>query len=139
MIVAIASGLMQSLVAAAARAAPHEACGLLLGQPRRIDAAVPAANVAAHPDRSFEIDPATLLRTHREARGNGQRVVGHYHSHPNGAGEPSLCDAAAAIENDQIWLIIAAGALHGWRVVAADRGGSALHGRFLPVTLETAA
>ncbi|MBC7521441.1 MAG: M67 family metallopeptidase [Sandarakinorhabdus sp.] len=137
--VAIASGLLQSLVDAAARAAPHEACGLLLGQPGRIDAMVPADNVAAHPDRSFEIDPATLLRTHREARGRGQRVVGHYHSHPNGVGEPSLRDAAAAIENDQIWLVIAAGAVSGWRVVANDPGESALHGRFFPVMLETAA
>jgi proteasome lid subunit RPN8/RPN11 len=138
MIVAIASGLTQSLVEAAALALPNEACGLLLGTPGRIDAAVPAANVAAHPDRSFEIDPATLLRTHREARGKGQRVIGHYHSHPNGAAEPSLRDAAAAVENDQIWLIIAAGGVHGWRVVGNDPGGSALHGRFMAVTLEAA-
>ena len=139
MIVAIASGLMQSLVDAAAQAAPHEACGLLLGQPGHIDAMVPAANVAAHPERSFEIDPATLLRTHREARGRGQRVVGHYHGHPNGLGQPSLRDAAAAIENDQVWLIIAAGSVSGWRVVANDLGESALHGRFFPVMLKTAA
>lgn len=145
MIVAIASGLMQSLVDAAAQAAPDEACGLLLGQPGtagqpgRIEAIVPAKNVAAHPERSFEIDPAVLLRTHRTARGAGQRVIGHYHSHPNGSGEPSLRDAAASVDNGQIWLIVAGGAVSGWRVVGNDPGGSALHGRFMAVTLDVVA
>lgn len=136
MIVAIASGVTQSLIDAAAQAAPHEACGLLLGQPGRIETSVAARNVSAHPDRAFEIDHATLLRTHREARGQGRRVIGHYHSHPDGTAEPSLRDAAAALDNGQIWLVVAGGGISGWRVVADDPGGSALHGRFLPVTLE---
>ncbi len=135
MIIAIASGVAQTLIAEAARAAPHEACGLLLGHAGRIETSVPAKNVSADPASAFEIDPATLLRTHREARGTGQSVVGHYHSHPNGRAEPSLRDAAHALENGQLWLIVAAGELHGWRVVADDPGGSAVHGRFLPVTL----
>jgi proteasome lid subunit RPN8/RPN11 len=97
---------------------------------------IPAKNTSAHPERAFEIDPATLLRTHREARGSGQIVVGHYHSHPNGKPEPSLRDAANALENNQLWLIVAGGQVHGWRVVSNDPGGSAIHGRFLPVSLE---
>ncbi|MFZ4690341.1 MAG: Mov34/MPN/PAD-1 family protein [Polymorphobacter sp.] len=135
MIIAIASGVADALVSAAADADPNEACGLLLGTPGRIMAAVPARNVAAHPERSFEIDPATLLRTHREARGQGQAVIGHYHSHPNGNAEPSLRDAARAVNDGQIWVIIANGTAHAWQVVADDPGGSAVHGCFLPVTL----
>ena len=137
MIVEIASGVRETLLAEAATAGASECCGLLLGQPGRIDAAVPARNVAADPARSFEIDPAMLLRLHREARGLGQQIVGHYHSHPNGSVEPSLRDAARAETNGQIWVIIAGGAVHGW-AVTGDHGGSALHGRFLPITLQPA-
>jgi proteasome lid subunit RPN8/RPN11 len=138
MIVEIASRVRETLLAEAVAAAGDECCGLLLGAPGRITALVPARNVAADPARSFEIEPATLLRTHREARGGGEQVVGHYHSHPNGRPEPSLRDAARAVGNGEIWLIIAAGTLNGWAVVGNDHGGSAVHGRFLPVTLVAA-
>jgi proteasome lid subunit RPN8/RPN11 len=134
MIVAIASGVADSLRSAAEAAAPSEACGLLIGQPGRIDAVVPARNVAEHPERSFEIDPQTLLRTHREVRTSGKRVIGHYHSHPDGTALPSRRDAARAVEDDQLWLIIAAGTIAGFRSVPAATPG-VLHGRFLPVTL----
>lgn len=131
--IAIASEVRNHLLAAAETAHPRECCGLLLGRPGRIEAAVAAANVAADPDHSFEIDPATLLRTHREARGRGHQVIGHYHSHPNGVGEPSPRDAARAVAGGQFWLIIAAGRVSAW--TAGDDG---LHGRFRPVTLEPA-
>lgn len=134
--VAIASGVEKQLLAAAAAAAPEECCGLLLGRENRIETAVPAANVAADRTRSFEIDPAVLLRTHREARGLGQQVIGHYHSHPNGSAEPSKRDAARATENGQLWVIIAAGTLSAWQA-GADTA-NALHNRFHPVTLEPA-
>ena len=135
MIVEIASRVRETLLAEVVAAAGDECCGLLLGAPGRITALVPARNAAADPARSFEIEPATLLRTHREARGRGEQVIGHYHSHPNGRPEPSLRDAARAVGNGEIWLIIAAGTLNAWAVVGNDPGGSAVHGRFLPVTL----
>ena len=138
MIVEIARRVHETLLAEAAAASGRECCGLLIGVPGRIVDAVPARNVAADPARSFEIDPATLLRTHREARGAGQRVVGHYHSHPNGRAEPSLRDAARAVANGELWLIIAAATVNAWRLAETDPGGSAVHGRFLPVTLVTA-
>jgi desampylase len=140
MIVEIASGVSEALVAEAARAAPAEACGLLLGRPGSIAAWVPARNIAADPQRSFEIDPATLLRTHREARGAGRRVIGHYHSHPDASPGPSRRDAARAVEAGELWLIVAGGEVRAWQVVGAvenpDR--DAIHGRFRPVTLAPA-
>jgi proteasome lid subunit RPN8/RPN11 len=132
----ITSGVEQQLLAAAATAAPEECCGLLLGRPGVIETAVPARNVAYDRSRSFEIDPAVLLRTHREARGAGLKVVGHYHSHPNGVAEPSKRDAAQAVEDGQLWVIVAGGRLSGWRAGAATP--DALHNRFHPVTLEPA-
>jgi proteasome lid subunit RPN8/RPN11 len=130
----ISRALHEGLLAAAAGAHPHEACGLLLGDAGVIREAVPAPNVAADPARSFEIDPATLLRVHREARGRGLAVIGHYHSHPNGSREPSRRDAARALENGQLWLIVAGGAVAAWAVAP----GGPVHGRFAWRALEVA-
>jgi proteasome lid subunit RPN8/RPN11 len=127
----ITTAVAQTLRALAAASAPHEACGIVLGSAGAIAAAVPAANVAAHPERTFEIDPATLLRVHREARGSGQSVVGWYHSHPNGLAAPSKTDAARATEDGMVWLIVAGGDLSAWTVAA----GGDLHGRFARVAL----
>ncbi|WP_235902765.1 M67 family metallopeptidase [Sandarakinorhabdus oryzae] len=111
-----------------------EVCGLLLGTGGRVERLVPARNVAHDPARSFEIDPATLLATHREARGTGLAVIGHWHSHPNGRAEPSARDAARATENGQIWLIIAAGDMTAW--APHSSGGGPAH--FHPVAIEVA-
>jgi len=111
--------------------APLEACGLLLGQTGAIRAAVATRNVALHPERSFEIDPAALLREHRQARGRSEAVIGNYHSHPDGSLEPSRTDAARAIEDGQLWLLVGHGRVAAWQAV---RGG-ALHGRFASVEL----
>lgn len=111
---AIASGAAEAIRDHAAGEHPREACGMLLGGPGRVERAEPAANVAAHPERGFEIDPAALLRWHREARGMGLAVVGHYHSHPNGVARPSATDAARAAEDGQLWVITTKDALTGW-------------------------
>ncbi len=131
MIVAIARQVAETLMAEAAAAHPRECCGLLLGVPGQIERAVVAANVAADPLRRFEIDPATLLRTHREARGAGLAVVGHYHSHPDGIAAPSPRDAARAVADGQIWLIVAGDQVTGWRMAGDGRDA-----RFAAVELE---
>lgn len=131
MIVEIARASADFLLKQAAEAYPAECCGLLLGQVGRIEAAVPAANVAADPLLRFEIDPATLLRIHREAREAGKTLLGWYHSHPNGTPEPSMHDAAQAEEDGRLWLIVAGQAVHGFVTVAEG----VLHGRFAPVEL----
>jgi proteasome lid subunit RPN8/RPN11 len=86
-----------------ARAAhPRECCGLLEGCGARIAAVHPMRNLAAAPDR-FEIDPAGQFRLMRA----GAKIVGCYHSHPNGAARPSPRDAAQAGEIGFLWLIAA--------------------------------
>ena len=103
----IASGAVDTVLDHSGQEHPREACGLLLGRSGEIVRAEPAANVAAHPERAFEIDPAALLRWHRAARGEGLAVVGHYHSHPNGRAEPSATDAARAVKDGAVWLVAA--------------------------------
>jgi len=130
----ISSTHQQFLLAAAAASPDHEICGLLLGQTGRVDALLPARNVAADASRSFEIAPATLLASHRNARAAGQKVIGHWHSHPDGKREPSTRDAARATDNGQIWLIIAGGGIGAWAAHTVGAGPAT----FQPVVLEVA-
>lgn len=116
--VTISSGLIARLVASAA-ASPHaEICGLLFGAPERIDAAEACCNVAADPARTFEIDPVALFAAHRRARGGGAPVIGHYHSHPTGVAVPSARDAAQAMGDGAIWVILTGEGARAWRSVA---------------------
>ncbi|MEO0500549.1 MAG: Mov34/MPN/PAD-1 family protein [Pseudomonadota bacterium] len=126
----LARAAAAAMRAAAERAHPEEACGLLFGGGSRIDYAVTTANVA--PDRlhRFEIDPAALFAAQRAARTGGPQLVGYFHSHPNGDPNPSPVDAAAAAADGRIWIVVAGGRLSAWRA-----GRTGLHGRFAPITL----
>jgi len=89
---------------------PRECCGLIEGM-RESDAVYaiavhPTRNLAQEADR-FEIDPGEQFALMRAARENGAEIVGCYHSHPNGAAEPSPRDAANGSEDGFVWLIAA--------------------------------
>jgi proteasome lid subunit RPN8/RPN11 len=136
MIIRISSGVIETLLREARSALPNECCGLVTGQPGLAEAAVPAKNVHPDPATGFEIDPKTLLATHRNVRAQGRDVIGHYHSHPNGRAEPSRRDAARAVQNGQIWFIIANDTVSGWEAVPPNAEDAALvHGRFAPLQL----
>ena len=111
----VASDVIATLLQEAAKAAPHECCGLLLGQGGRIDEVRPAANVADNPARRFEIDPLALLAAHKAARGGGPQILGYYHSHPEGHPVPSATDCEHASGDDLLWAIIAGGEVAFWR------------------------
>ncbi len=93
--------------------------------------AVETANVSPDPSTTFEIDPAALFSAIRAERAGGPRILGHYHSHPNGSATPSARDAAMALQPGRLWLIVAAGEARLWREVP----GGAMHGAFDPVEL----
>lgn len=126
---------------AAAVAYPCECCGLLVGGPAvgsdgdtTVSRVVPTLNRAAVPRRAFEVDPAVhiaLLRTLRERAKEGgepvERVIGHYHSHPDAPAIPSARDQAQATEPGTIWLIVAAsasgaGEIRAWRAIEDGKG-----------------
>ena len=112
----MAPGVRDALLAEAARAHPQECCGLLLGESvDAITAILPAANIAASPEREFEIDPATLITAHRAARNGGPAVLGYYHSHPAGTTAPSAQDRACAARDGRIWAIVAGNRVGWWR------------------------
>lgn len=129
MTLVISTALLDAIRAHARAAGGEECCGLLLGDGAadHVTAIRPAANVAENPRHFFEIDPAELLRAHREARAGGPVILGHYHSHPEGNPTPSPVDAAIAQGTGEVWLIVGSdGAARAWRAVPSGR----LHGRF---------
>lgn len=111
----IAAEQLAQVVAAAEAAYPQECCGLLSGRAQgsgaaraiTVTAVHPSPNLASEPQRSFEIDPALRLRLQRDLRDRGDRVVGLYHSHPDGRAQPSSTDLDRAWETDLAWLITA--------------------------------
>ena len=133
------SAPQQAELAALGEAAwPREACALLVGDRNlRVTEIVPAANVATDPAREFELDPAVHLATLRKLRDEGgtNRIIGHWHSHPNGRDEPSAKDAAMVSDPGLVWLITAvhdgrALPLRAFQAVAAGEGF-----RFTPLTI----
>lgn len=117
MTVTISSEVLTQLIAAADASPDAEICGLLLGAAGRIEAAQACVNVAINPARTFEIDPRALFAAHRRARSGGLAVVGHYHSHPSGSPVPSPRDAAQAMGDGAVWVILGGGAARAWRSV----------------------
>jgi len=132
MTVRISRALLDRILAQAAADPDREVCGLLLGEPERVEDIIPTRNVAPDPARAFEIDPAALFAAIRAERDGGARLIGHYHSHPNGSPVPSPRDAEAAREQGRLWLIAAAGEARAWRAATGGR----IEGAFDPVTLK---
>lgn len=113
--ISVAREVWDTLLREAARAAPLECCGILLGRAGRIEEARPARNVAAEPARRFEIDPAALIDAHRAARAGGLPVAGYYHSHPEGPAHPSDIDRALAAHDNAVWAIVTGDTMNFWR------------------------
>lgn len=102
---------------AVAAAHPAEACGLLFGAEGLIDGWQEARNVAERPKREFEIDPATLFAALRAERAGGPRLIGYWHSHPEGKAEPSRRDTERADLDDKVWVIVAGDDVAAWVLV----------------------
>src|SRR5690606_28387897 len=102
---------LRRIADAAEAAYPGECCGLLVGIQHRngdieVKRAVPSRNLGKARDR-FEIDPQLWVDLTRAHRGGPMRVVGLYHSHPDGPAQPSAIDLEAAWGEELAWLIVA--------------------------------
>lgn len=111
----VTSQALHAMRAAAAAAHPREACGLLLGEGRRILEARETANVHPAPTTHFEIDPQALIDAHRAARVGGPEVLGYFHAHPSGKPVPSATDCAMAARDGRVWAIIAGRDVMFWQ------------------------
>ena len=122
--------LAAAVLIAAGRSYPSECCGLIEGIDTldgwRALAVHEAANLAEEPSRRFLIDPEVQFRLLRSLRGSERRIIGCFHSHPDGPPEPSATDAASACETDFLWLIAGGALASGLTLrayVVAEEGG----------------
>jgi len=116
----ISRDVLAGIRAEVAAAHPLEACGLLFGEAGTIEDWEVSRNVAEYPEKEFEIDPATLFAALRAERSGGARLIGYWHSHPNGTAEPSERDRETAQNDGKIWLILAGDDVAAWRIVEND-------------------
>ena len=119
----LSSQQQRELLDLAKNAGDFECCGLLLGQGNVVEKIELTANVAADPTIAFEIDAAALILAEKRARQGGPKILGYFHSHPNGNSGPSAKDLLSAAADGKIWLIIANGKISGW-VPVVGKGGS---------------
>lgn len=103
--------LLKQIVDAAEAAYPAECCGLLVGHNtpsgELIVTGVEASpNVSGeNPARRFEVSPQVRFDVMRALQGGTERIIGHYHSHPEHPAAPSLRDLERIYEPDLVWLI----------------------------------
>jgi desampylase len=116
MFVRISSESIAAIRAHAAETPDVEVCGLLFGSVEAVERVQRCANVAGNPATAFEIDPAALIAAHKAERAGGAKLIGHYHSHPNGVCAPSTVDASNADVVGQYWLIVAGDEVGMWYV-----------------------
>ncbi|NOZ41977.1 MAG: hypothetical protein GXP02_02240, partial [Alphaproteobacteria bacterium] len=67
---------------------------------------IPSPNRSDQPQKNFEIDPALIIRHHKRTRRGTARIVGHYHSHPDGQALPSSHDQNHNYDPDLVWVIV---------------------------------
>ncbi|HEY8470279.1 MAG TPA: M67 family metallopeptidase [Longimicrobiales bacterium] len=132
MVIRLAPGVLEAVRGHARRAYPHECCGALVGRAAEqagggglVVRTVPLENAErVAPGLGYSIPAAVVWRVQRDAAQEGLELVGFYHSHPDGAPEPSGVDR----ENAWPWynyLIVAVadgepGDVRVWRL-AEDR------------------
>ncbi|WP_284013106.1 desampylase [Halobaculum litoreum] len=119
-----------------AAGAPAEVCGVLLGRraaddgdaghgdgrdgeaPDPVDRVVEAVavdNVAADPERFYELDPAETVAAIEAGADRGLDVVGFYHSHPRGPADPSATDRERATWSGYVYCVVAPDDLVAYR------------------------
>ncbi len=112
---------------------PNECCGLLVGHDESdgsitVGRVVPSPNVVSErsADR-FEVDPQIRIDLEIELRDRRDRIIGHFHSHPDHPARPSEIDLERAFEPELIWLIISVeeGQAGTPRAYKLDSGGDA--------------
>ena len=105
----LSQNLRDDILDAASAAFPMECCGLIEGvfttDTWHALAVHKAKNLAEDSANHFLVDPQAHFELLRSLRGSERRIIGCFHSHPNGLSVPSADDRAKAIEPNFVWLI----------------------------------
>lgn len=95
-----------TILAHARSDAPREACGVLLGHEGVVREAVPIANRASDPLRTFRLDEQKFIAALYDGERRGLSLLGFYHSHPHGLAIPSQTDIAQSHYPDALHAIV---------------------------------
>ncbi|MDE2950252.1 MAG: M67 family metallopeptidase [Chloroflexota bacterium] len=102
---------------------PNEACGLIAGDGKTIQSAIPLANVASSKRSSFSFEPNEQLGALKRLDAEDLVWMGVYHSHPNSAAIPSIADLEGAGDHGLLQLIVSLKSskpeLQLWRIGAS--------------------
>ena len=110
--ISVNAQLIKEISQDAKRAFPSECCGLLAGTGDlntnvTITQVRASTNIAlGSTNDRFEVDPKVHFDFLHELKGTKERVVGHYHSHPNHSARPSEKDLKMAFDPKMLWVII---------------------------------
>lgn len=85
---------------------PNEACGLIAGDGKTIQSAIPLSNVAPSKRSSFSFEPSQQLEALKSLDVENLVWMGVYHSHPNSAAIPSIADLEGASDHGLLHLIV---------------------------------
>ena len=96
-----------ALIDLALDALPHEACGLLAGEPGIVREVIPLTNVEHNPvGCGWRADSREQLRAFERIDDMGWQLVAIYHSHPSSAAHPSERDIEHALYPDASYVIV---------------------------------
>ncbi len=120
----IPAPLLAQITAAAEAAYPKECCGLLAGRDDesggsggggvRVTRVEPSPNLAEGDQLdSFLVDPKIQFDLMRDLRDGPERIIGHYHSHPDHPARPSERDRQSVFYPEHIWVIVGVEKGHG--------------------------
>ncbi len=80
---------------------PNESCGLLAGTREDEEITVTKVYLLTNVDASrehFSMDPKEQLKALKDARANGYKIIGNFHSHPESPSRPSEEDKRLAFD-----------------------------------------
>ena len=109
---------LYQMIKAAETFYPKECCGLLTGvrlinEAHTVIRVIPSPNIHQNGGRDrFEVDPGVRLNLMRELgeigdrKAGPERLIGHYHSHPDHSAFPSDQDLKCAFEPQLFWIIL---------------------------------
>jgi proteasome lid subunit RPN8/RPN11 len=102
----ISRQLIDEMVAHAREDLPNECCGMVGGRDGEASSLIRVENAAASPLR-YEMDSKGQIQAYNAIQGNGEELVGIYHSHTKSAAYPSQTDVNQAVAwPDQVYLIV---------------------------------
>ena len=84
---------------------PNECCGVLGGRKNIITSVYPITNDMDSP-QGYKANEKELFEAVRKMRAKGEEMIGLYHSHPHGDGDPSPRDKEQNLYPDHFYFII---------------------------------